>query len=263
MANRDTVSRTVLVAFLLCLGCSLVVSYTAVSLRPLQEINQQIERKIKILSAAGLYSEGVDIDAMFARFEPKVVDLQRGTFSEGYDPLTLDTQQFQRDSENSIRLTSDQDIATIRQRENFSVVYLLRDDNQAIQTVVLPVRGYGLWGILHGYLALDSDLQSVVGLEFYDHKETPGLGGEVDNPRWKQLWRGKKIYNNSGDYALKVIKGQVDARSAQAVNQVDGLAGATLTSRGVSRLLRFWLGEDGFGPWLDNLNALNASEGSR
>jgi Na+-transporting NADH:ubiquinone oxidoreductase subunit C len=76
-----------------------------------------------------------------------------------------------------------------------------------LNAVILPVRGYGLWGTMKGYLALEPDLKTIIGLEFFDHKETPGLGGEIDNPKWKSIWKGKEVYSDSGDILISVIKG--------------------------------------------------------
>jgi Na+-transporting NADH:ubiquinone oxidoreductase subunit C len=121
--------------------------------------------------------------------------------------------------------------------------------------VVLPIHGYGLWGTLYGFLSLEGDGNTVIGLGFYEHKETPGLGAEVDNPKWKAIWPGKKVYDDQGEVAVQVVKGGVDKASDEAIHQVDGLSGATLTSRGVENLLRFWLGDEGFGPFLAKLRA--------
>ena len=115
----------------------------------------------------------------------------------------------------------------------------------------------GLWGILYGYLAISGDLNTIVGLEFYQHKETPGLGAEVDNPKWKALWRGKKIYDENGEILIKVMKGKVDNTNEMSTYQVDGLSGATLTSNGVSNLLAYWLGDSGFKKFLNNLKQEN------
>ena len=119
--------------------------------------------------------------------------------------------------------------------------------------MILPVRGYGLWGILYGYLAISKDLNTIVGLEFYEHKETPGLGAEIDNPAWKALWNGKKLFDEKGNLLIKVIKGKVTVNEANSNYKVDGLSGATLTSNGVTNLLAFWLGELGYLKFLSNL----------
>ena len=117
----------------------------------------------------------------------------------------------------------------------------------------MPVRGYGLWGILYGYLAISNDLNTIVGLEFYEHKETPGLGAEIDNPAWKALWNGKKLFDEEGNLLIEVIKGKVAANDMESTYKVDGLSGATLTSNGVTNLLAFWLGELGYSKFLLSL----------
>ena len=113
--------------------------------------------------------------------------------------------------------------------------------------IVLPIKGYGLWSTLYGFLALDKDAVTVRGITYYQHGETPGLGGEVDNPTWKAKWPGRKAYDESWAPALRVIKGQAGPPSSSP-HQVDGLSGATITSRGVNDMINFWLGESGFAP---------------
>ncbi|NNL56211.1 MAG: NADH:ubiquinone reductase (Na(+)-transporting) subunit C, partial [Pseudomonadales bacterium] len=154
------------------------------------------------------------------------------------------------DPARSTRLDSDADLAKISRRENQALVYLV-ESNGSFEKVILPVHGYGLWSTLYGFIALESDLNTVAGLGFYDHAETPGLGGEVDNPRWKAQWPGKKVYKN-GDVELGLLKGAVDPSAPNAKYKVDGLSGATLTGRGVTNLIQFWLGENGFRPFLEN-----------
>ena len=102
-----------------------------------------------------------------------------------------------------------------------------------------------LWSTLYGFLALDARTFEIQGITFYQHGETPGLGGEIDNPKWKALWPGKRAFDENMNPVIEVVKGQ-----ASADNEVDGLSGATMTSRGVTNLLRFWLGENGYGPYL-------------
>jgi Na+-transporting NADH:ubiquinone oxidoreductase subunit C len=129
------------------------------------------------------------------------------------------------------------------------------ENEEGIETMILPIHGYGLWSTLYGFVALEGDLKTVVGLGFYQHAETPGLGGEVDNPNWKQQWTGKVVYDENGEVAVQVIKGSVDPGMANAEHKIDGLAGATLTSRGVEKLVQFWMGKNGFRPFLDNLKS--------
>ena len=133
------------------------------------------------------------------------------------------------------------------------MVYLLHNDDGSLKTIVLPIHGYGLWSTLYGFLALKGDFDTVAGITFYEQEETAGLGGEVENPAWKALWVGKEIYDEAHDVVFKVIKGNVDPKSADALHEVDGLSGATMTSRGVQNLIHYWLGAEGFGPLLANM----------
>jgi Na+-transporting NADH:ubiquinone oxidoreductase subunit C len=114
---------------------------------------------------------------------------------------------------------------------------------------------------MYGFVALDKDLKTIRGLTFYKHKETPGLGAEVDNPNWKAKWPGRLAFDDSGKVVIEVIKGPAGS-PGETPHKVDGLSGATLTSNGVTYLLRFWLGKEAFGPYLDTLRESTPTEGS-
>jgi Na+-transporting NADH:ubiquinone oxidoreductase subunit C len=251
MQNKDSIKNTIFIGIGLCLVCAAIISIIAVGLKERQKNNAILDQQKKIVAAADLESFYGSVNNAFTSIEEKIIDIEAGLItnqsSEKYD-LSKEL----RDPNRFIELSSVEDIATIKKREKFSKVFLEYRESQ-LNTVILPVRGYGLWGILYGYLAISNDLNTIVGLEFYDHKETPGLGAEVDNPKWKALWRGKRIYDENGKILIKVIKGKVDNSMDTSSYEVDGLSGATLTSKGVSNLLAYWLGENGFKPFLDNL----------
>ncbi len=249
MANNDSTSKTITVALVLCIVCSVVVSTAAVLLKPAQVANKQLDFNRNILAAAGLLKEGVSVEEQFSQITTKLVDLQTGTYTDAVDAGKYDQRKAAKDSAQSSELTSDEDLAKISRRENISKIYLVEGE-QGIETVILPVKGYGLWSTLYGFVALGSDLNTVVGMGFYEHGETPGLGGEVDNPRWKAQFQGKQVYAADGSVALEIVKGTAPAGSAHAI---DGLSGATLTSKGVDNLIKFWLGEGGYAGFLTNL----------
>lgn len=253
MSNEDP-RKALVVALLLCLVCSVVVSTASIVLRPLQEANRALDRRINILDVAGLLQPGADVDALFERVETRVVDLASGEFSDAVDPRLYDQRRAARDPELGEELAADRDPANIGRRARLATVYLLREGDN-IARVILPVHGYGLWSTLYGFLALEGDLNTVVGLRFYEHAETPGLGAEVDNPLWRRKWEGKMVYGDDGMPRIEVVKGSVDPASPDARHQVDGLAGSTLTGRGVTNLLRYWLGENGFGRFIARLKS--------
>lgn len=253
MSSKDGIGKVIGVALALCVVCSVVVSTAAVQLKPAQEINKTRDLKRNILQAAGLYDASQSVESQFESISTRVVDLRTGRFTDEVDPTSFDQRSASKDPSNSAELDDEQDVAKISRREHYSLVYLV-ENSGAIEKIILPVRGYGLWSTLYGFVALESDANTVVGLGFYEHGETPGLGGEVDNPRWKAFWPGKQVYRD-GEVEIALAKGAVDPASTDAPWRVDGLSGATLTSRGVTNLVQFWLGEDGFQPFLANLKA--------
>jgi Na+-transporting NADH:ubiquinone oxidoreductase subunit C len=252
--RKDSTFGTLFVALAVCLVCSIFVSTAAVYLKPLQETNKALDKKKNILAVAGLMQEGKTVDELFSQVEPRVVDLATGEFVEDIDPANFDARQAAKDPEQSVAIPGSQDIASIRSRAKYATVYFVKEGERA-GLMILPVHGYALWSTLYGFVALESDGQTVYGLSFYEHAETPGLGGEIDNPKWKSLWRGKQVFDEQGNMQLQVIKGVVTADTPRAEHKVDGLAGATLTSVGVSNLLAYWLSDQGFGPFLDKVRA--------
>jgi len=257
-ANKESVGKTLLVAFLVCVVCGVVVATAAVSLRPVQSKNQLLDKRMNILQAAGLYQPGVDVNTVFKSIERRFVDIDTGEYVEM--PESYDQRKAAKDPQRSERLSGKEDIAGIKSQANVAEVFLARGDDGELSRIILPVHGYGLWSTLYGFLALEPDANTVSGLGFYEHGETPGLGGEVDNPKWKALWEGKKLYGEQGEVEIQVVKGSVDSKTPNAEHKVDGLAGATLTSNGVSNLLRFWVGENGFGPYLKRMQDGEAVE---
>jgi Na+-transporting NADH:ubiquinone oxidoreductase subunit C len=252
---NDDPRKTIFIAVLLCLVCSVLVSTAAVALRGQQTINQKNDIRQNILAVTGLYEPGMDIDAAFERFGVELVNLDEGKYAEAdIDPTSFD--QYKAAGTPEYGVDIENDIAGIGSRAKYATIYLLRDpETDAVQQVILPVSGYGLWSTMYGFLSLESDLNTISGLRFYQHAETPGLGGEIDNPRWRAKWEGKKVYDGNGNVELRVVRGFVDENASNAEYKIDGLSGATLTSQGVSNMMVYWLGEQGFGPFLHNLRA--------
>jgi Na+-transporting NADH:ubiquinone oxidoreductase subunit C len=249
-APPDSVGKTVFIAVSLCLVASMIVSAVSVALRPLQEQNKLKDKQANVLQVAGLYEPGMDVLEGFSVFEPQVVELETGAITDAFDAATFDDRAAAADPELSVRLSDDP--AGIGRQTKYATVYLLRNDDGSLDKVILPIHGYGLWSTLYGFIALEENGNDIFGLQFYDHGETPGLGAEVDNPRWKTLWGGKKLADEDGSLQITVAK---SVPPAGADYHVDALAGATLTSVGVDNLVRFWMGEAGFGPFLENLKS--------
>lgn len=243
---NDSMQKTIFVATVLCLVCSILVSGAAVALKPIQDANKALDKKRNILQIAGLVQEGKTVDEMFEQVEPKVVDLATGEYVTDIDPATFDARAAAVDPTQNVVLTKEQDIASIKRRAKYATVYLVRDAKSQVEKIILPVSGYGLWSTLHGFISLSNDVNTITGFGFYEHAETPGLGGEVDNPKWKALWSGKQLFDEEGNIALDIVK----SSTPDNLYQIDALSGATLTSNGVENLVHYWVGENGFGPYL-------------
>ncbi|HSG89584.1 MAG TPA: Na(+)-translocating NADH-quinone reductase subunit C [Pseudomonadales bacterium] len=263
-SDRDGIGNVIMVAVSVCLVCSILVAGAAVALKPAQRTNKLLDQKQNVLIAAGLLEEGETTDAqgrgiedIFADFEIRVVDLDTGEYSDAVDPTIYDQIKAARDADRSRALSGDEDIATIKRLEEYGLVYLKRGANGDVETAVIPIRGYGLWGTLYGFLALEGDFETVAGIGFYEHKETPGLGGEVENPTWKVKWQGKELFDASGEPAIELTKTLAPQDSDLRDHQIDALSGATMTSRGVENLVNFWAGDLGYGPYLKNMRQGN------
>lgn len=253
--NKDSALNIAFIGIGLCLLCSAIISLIAIQLRSVQNENVVKDMQKKIVSSAGLQLEYGSVENAMMNIKTIVVDLDQGKIVD-INPNSYELSKELREEGKYKFLSAENDIASIKKREKYSKVFIEYKDDK-INTLILPVRGYGLWGILYGYLAIKSDFNTVAGLEFYEHKETPGLGAEIDNPKWKALWKGKKIYQENGEVSLKVIKGNVLASSDNVNYEVDGLSGATLTCNGVTNLIAYWMGSDGFLNFINNLRELD------
>ncbi|MCG8450146.1 MAG: Na(+)-translocating NADH-quinone reductase subunit C [Pirellulales bacterium] len=259
--KRDSFIGTLIVALVLCIVCSVVVSSAAVLLRPLQETNKKLDQQRNVLTAAGRDVGGMtsgEIENFFTD-ETKVrrvlIELSTGepvnAESAGIDLAVYDPKKAAKSPELSHPVATDGATPGVARREKYAFVYQMMKEGQ-VELHVLPIYGKGLWSTLYGFLALESNTRTVRGITFYEHKETPGLGGEVDNPAWKALWQGKEVFDDQWEVDFRIIKGKVNPGTAGASHEVDGLSGATITSRGVSDSVQYWLGDDGFGKYLEN-----------
>lgn len=251
-SSEPTAFAVLRFAFIICLIASIVVSAVAQSLKQLQDENKELDKQRNILVAAGLMGEGERVDkekmtSLFSSIKVEAVNLDTGEVVDKIDVVSYDQRRASRDAALGKALGSDEDIALIKRRENIGLIYKLFDNSGNLKRFIIPIRGYGLWSTMYGFLALSGDASTVEGITFYDHGETPGLGGEIDNPNWKALWQGKSVYGNNGELAIRVVKGRAQQGSK---SQIDGLSGATLTSRGVDNMIHFWLQDKGYGNYI-------------
>lgn len=249
--QKETVSKTLGVALALCIVCSILVSVPSVMLKEKQLYNAKIDLKKNMLVAAGLLDPDKattqNVEQAYKKVSGHIINLK--DFSvESKNVDSFNQSKYAKTSEGKYSIPEEKDFADIKFRSKKIKVFVSKK-NGKLDALILPIKGRGLWSTLYGFLVLDGDLNTVKGLAFYEHGETPGLGGEVDNPRWKKSWVGKNVYKD-GKVALKVIKGQA---SPQSKYHVDGLSGATITSNGVTNTIRYWMGPNAYGPLLTKI----------
>jgi len=261
---KPETKRTFKVAVTLSLICSVAL---AVGLKSIQEEQKEAFRQQSILSAAGLWTEGGDPGQLFKDNNVAAVGINLEEDKQEIGDLSeakFDMAKSLQNPDLNRSIAAADDIAGLKKIEKYSIVYEVKD-GETIKTLVLPIRGKGLWSTLYGFIALDlSNIANgpaaikVAGLTYYKHGETPGLGGEVDNKLWKDKWRphpeveGQKKravypFDENWNVVVEVSK------NATTVHQVDAISGATLTSNGVTNMLQFWLGKNGFGPFMKNM----------
>ena len=211
--DRDSISNTLTITISLSLVCSILVASAAVVLKPIQLKNAEEYRQRIILEVAGLMQPDADIAELFASIEPNSVEIASGESVEIY----------------------------------------LEKDGGTVKQIILPISGPGLWSTMRGYLAVAPDGNTVKGIRFFEHAETPGLGDQIDKEDWRAIWVGKTIYDGSSSPRIEVVRGFVlqDGSNPDAAHQIDGLSGATLTGNGVTKLVQHWMGPEGFGPYLE------------
>jgi Na+-transporting NADH:ubiquinone oxidoreductase subunit C len=242
--------KTITVAGLLCLVCSVIVSSIVVTLRPQQAINAELDMKKNILMSAGMLKDGDDINAVFATLETAIFDMETGQMVSDIDAKVYDQVQATKMPEYMVTIPTDKDVARLGVRSKYAKAYVQRTEAGVIDTLILGHWGKGLWSTMYGFIALGSDLNTIKGFAYFAHGETPGLGGEVGNPKWKAQWIGKKLFNEDGEVIFKVAKAQGVGES-----QVDGLSGATITAVGVSTSIKYWFGSHGYAKIIATLKA--------
>ena len=242
----------VLFAAAVCAFCAIFVAGAAVSLKDRQAANVRLDVQKKVLTLAGLMKEGEDLsrEEIGQRYADNIVaravELETGNYAEDIDADNFDQRARAADPETSREVP--RNAATVMRVPHHAIVFQVAE-NEKVKSLILPIHCKGLWSTLYGFLALEADSRTIQGIVFYEHGETPGLGGEVDNARWKSLWKGRKAFDDQWQPAISVVKGMAGTPEEDPY-RVDGLSGATITSRGVSGAMAFWLGDNGFGPYL-------------
>ncbi|MDH3387433.1 MAG: NADH:ubiquinone reductase (Na(+)-transporting) subunit C [Gammaproteobacteria bacterium] len=251
-ANRDSRLRPLGVTLSVAFVCALLVSVVAVTLRPTQKANIEAERIAQlelVLEALSAIGRAQSIENLEAR----IVKLESGVFDDSIDPARFDAERAASKPTSSAAIPGELDLAGLKRRAMHAQVYLVRAADKRIDLIILPVSGRGYQSTLRAWLVLDGDTRTVRALKFYQHGETPGVGARIEDPDWEAQWRDLPAYDDDGVLRIGVRVQAGGGTGLHASYQVDSISGATRTSQGVHGMLRFWLGEFGFGPFLQRL----------
>ncbi|MBX2796618.1 MAG: NADH:ubiquinone reductase (Na(+)-transporting) subunit C [Myxococcales bacterium] len=223
-----------------CVVCSVSVASVSMSLRDLQDLNKERDLRVNILDALGLPEnggelEGEAIDEMWEeRVEQRFITADGSPADEGDDQ----DGDGDLDADDVVKALEDYEGQSEEAQEGDAPDVLgvyVRMDKGSVAGVAIPMDGNGLWGPLSGYLALDPAGEKVTGATFFAPKETPGLGAEIMELPFKSQFKDKRVVDDAGkSKTIRVVKGQCTEKTAYCV---DGVSGATITSRGVDEMV--------------------------
>lgn len=231
--NAYTVIYTMIVVTLV----AAILAFVAMTLKPKQDANIKAETISQMLTAAQFFTK----DECSAMGNDKVLEAYSQNIKEAYT-INLKGEKV-RDLNTEVKSIELQD-GLKAQNKNIKdgsdaadlPVYVFNKDGKSV--TVVPVYGAGLWGPIWGYIALDEDLQTIVGAYFDHDSETPGLGAKIkDDPSFRAEFIGKKV-NVASDPVFSVVK---VGTSADENSSVDAITGATMTSKGLGEAIAFWL----------------------
>jgi Na+-transporting NADH:ubiquinone oxidoreductase subunit C len=198
---------------------AILLASASIQLKPFQEKNVRLEKMSNILAAVNIPSDASNVEVLYARYITSTIVINIKGEADGSDAFDVELRD---------ELKKDKD------RQRFPMFICTRDNKE--EYTIIPVRGKGLWGPVWGYIALESDMNTIFGATF-DHKsETPGLGAEINQPFFQNQFAGKKLFDEAMQFSsVKVIKGGAGADNPHGV---DAISGGTITSDGVSAMLR-------------------------
>jgi len=224
--KKESIVYTMGFALVVCLVCSVLLSVVSQGLKSRQNQNEDLDRKKNILAAAEI--RGLSLKMMSA--------------SELLNVYAAHIDQVMVSASGEIVYKGECAAQACPAGSHPVYIYRASGRNEAY---IIPVFGKGLWSTIYGFLAVENDAATIRGVTFYKHGETPGLGGEVGSIRFESSFKGKKIYDEKEHRVrpVRVIKGKVeDALSGRdMLFAVDGITGATMTSKGVSAFLDQWI----------------------
>jgi len=255
--RKESPLKALIVVLAVSLACSILVSTAAITLKPIQLLNQKVERSRHIVALTGLVPAGKalsneEILQAVERLDVRAINIDSGEFDDSIDPEQFNVRSAINNPDLSVAIPAADDLARLGRRAQHAIVYLVWEGDE-LKRVILPVYGQGMWSTLYGYLAIEPDLNTIAAVTFYEQAETAGLGDQITRPDWQAKWKGRQLFNNQGEVAFRVAAGSVQEGSVAARNQVDAMSGATVTGDSVTRLIEYWFGPNGYQAFLNNL----------
>ncbi len=215
-------SHTIIFTIVICLVCSTLLALASSGLRERKERNRALYVKKNILKVVNLYNRDMGLS------DEEVEDL----YEKSIQGMVIDKKG------EEIKDVLPGDTKTLKKKD-LHPLYLHVENGKSL-VYVLYVEGKGLWSTVKGYLALDADAETVTGIAFFDHGETPGLGGEIEKDWFTTQWKGKRIFDPEGKLTpTQIVKGKVAGSkyAKEAEYYVDGISGATLTGNGINKFI--------------------------
>ena len=229
-SDAYTITFTTIVTVILGLG----LSYTADSLRDRQILNEELDIKKNILSVLG-----------YKQDTPWTDEKVQSLYDRNINEIRID----------EVGSVFDE----VDKSDNFAYTIYQSRENNKVTGYAIPIAGKGLWGTMYGYFAIEPDAETVKGITFYKHKETPGLGAEVDKDWFKNNFIGKKLTDKNGKLvSIEVVKGYVSKTDPDALHKVDGISGATITGSGLTTFLKSDL--EKYEPYFARVRRINQIE---
>jgi Na+-transporting NADH:ubiquinone oxidoreductase subunit C len=223
--------------------CSLLLASAATFLKDRQQENIKLDKQKNILTSAGFQIEGTELkrDDILELYETNIASMVINREGSTIEDKRVEELDPKKDTD-------------------YLPLYYSQDDGE-IKSYILPVSGKGLWSTIYGYIALEPDLNTVKGITFYQHGETPGLGGEIVQDWFRNNFVGKKIYNPEGELvSITVVKGKVEdvIPEEEQYHYVDGISGSTLTGNGLNNFLKSDLAK--YEPFFNNVRTNSEME---
>lgn len=246
-------TRTIIVTLVITTFCAVLVVAASSLLKPRQlawlaiEMNRSIVTAMEPSLIAGDVLTPTEVVERVSQLDILLIDLKTGARSSAADPLLYNFFSAGENPELQYKIPPSMDVAGLVHRPTLAPVYR-HYEGVTLQRVGLPIYGPGMWSRIAGYIVLESDCNTIANIYFYQHGETPGIGDQIESPEWRKQWVGKKIRNEKGDFKFQQRKStQVKGTDEY---QIDAISGATVTSAAVILQAQYWLGDDGYGPYI-------------